>query len=70
MKDATLKELRRCSLTTKQLQLVQSCKEPLESFFETQGLKASPGLKLANAFSVISWSPAPRVYSLGAPSNN
>ena len=55
MRDATLKELRRGSLTTKQRATPSELKASLGSFFETQGFKANPGLELANAFSVISW---------------
>jgi hypothetical protein len=61
MKDVTLKELRRRSNLS---QLLQSCDESFASF-ETQGFRANPGLKLANAFSVthyfliIRWFPGP-----------
>jgi hypothetical protein len=47
--DATLKGLRWSSAES---QLLQSCEDSLAAF-ETQGFKANPGLKLANAFSVI-----------------
>jgi len=48
--DGTLKGLRSPSVES---QLLQSCEDSLAAF-NTQGFKANPGLKLANAFSVIS----------------
>ncbi|HEY2973687.1 MAG TPA: hypothetical protein VGJ48_14330, partial [Pyrinomonadaceae bacterium] len=38
LEDATLKELRRCSLTAKPSQLLQSCEESIEAF-------ATPGFQ-------------------------
>jgi len=51
LEDATLKELRRRSRTAKQSQLLQSCEEASAALL-SQGFRANPGLKLANAFSV------------------
>jgi hypothetical protein len=48
---ATLKGLRHGPSSRIQSQLLQSCDQINVSF--TQGFKATPGLKLANAFSVI-----------------